>query len=195
MAVTIDGVGEINGVTLPTGDGSIAKTSDLALVHINTTSFTAVSSVSLNDVFTSAYENYLVVFNIPTKVTNATLTLRLRASGTDTTTNYRWARGEFISSAASSGQEEDNSATSLEILFQEGSALATGEITFYAPFIANRTLVSFETLQTGATSFVSRVGGGVQTDSTAFDGISLITSAGTMTGNIRVYGYKNGVSA
>ena len=52
-------------LTLPASAGTIA-TQDYAagaggLVHINTTTFSAVSSVSLNDVFTSDYDDYRIV--------------------------------------------------------------------------------------------------------------------------------------
>ena len=57
------------------------------LVHINTTTFSAVSSVSVNNCFTSAYENYLILGNV-IGTAGTSIAARLRASGTDATTNY-----------------------------------------------------------------------------------------------------------
>jgi hypothetical protein len=60
------------------------------LVKINTTSFSAVSSVSLPAAtFTSTYTNYRIIFNVTSVSTSSSVQLRLRASGTDdTSANY-----------------------------------------------------------------------------------------------------------
>ena len=52
------------------------------LTLINTTSFSAVASQSINDVFSTTYDNYFIVANILPS-TNLSLQLRLRASGSD----------------------------------------------------------------------------------------------------------------
>jgi hypothetical protein len=59
---------------------------NLGLVHINSTSISAATQVSVNNVFTSAYQNYLVLIDV-TKHTGSTinLTMRLRAGGVDNT--------------------------------------------------------------------------------------------------------------
>ena len=50
--------------------------------------YTSVSSVSLNGVFSSTYTNYLIMVDSLITSTTADILLRWRASGTDTTTNY-----------------------------------------------------------------------------------------------------------
>jgi hypothetical protein len=61
---------------------------------ITGTSFSAVTSVSLPaSTFTSTYRNYKIFYDISTMSADATLTLRLRASGTDNSTNNYFSSG------------------------------------------------------------------------------------------------------
>jgi hypothetical protein len=54
------------------------------LVHINSTTITSATQVSANNVFTSAYRNYLILIDArEATATDINLTLRLRAGGTD----------------------------------------------------------------------------------------------------------------
>jgi hypothetical protein len=64
------------------------STSGLTL--INTTSFTGVSSQSINDVFSATYENYVVVMCFE-NTADTTNFFRWRVSGTDdSSANYSW---------------------------------------------------------------------------------------------------------
>ena len=59
-----------------------------------TVSFSGASSVSLNGVFSSTYKNYRISFDnitMPTGAGATDLLLRLRAGGSNTTTNYTGA--------------------------------------------------------------------------------------------------------
>jgi hypothetical protein len=53
-------------------------------------SFTGVSSVSLNNCFSSTYNNYLIVPDNITQSTSSYMLFRLRTSGTDNTDNSYW---------------------------------------------------------------------------------------------------------
>jgi hypothetical protein len=69
-------------------DGSAWKTlgpAGMAVVQAET-SFSAVVSYSANDVFTSSYRNYRIIFN-PTQGAGS-ITMKLRVGGADTSTNY-----------------------------------------------------------------------------------------------------------
>jgi hypothetical protein len=61
----------------------------------------------------------------------------------------------------------------------------------YNPFIAEPTSFTEQGIfsTTGGTP-VAWSGGGVQTASTSYDGLSFIPTSGNITGTIQVYGYK-----
>lgn len=174
-------------LTLPTGTGTIATTTDQGLVHINTTTFSAVTSVSLNNVFTSTYENYRLIFNGTTSAASVGLLMRYRASGTDATGSV-YSFGESFTSATTTG-------------FSTGSASATnGRLTnIYAGFKCG---VAADIYSPNANiekslAFVSSSGDAFFygftrcTSTTQFDGLTIYPASGNITGSIRVYGYKN----
>ena len=69
-------------------DTSMFTTNKAGLVHINTTSFSAVASQSINDVFSSTYDNYRIVLEIAS-ASGCDLNFRYRVSGADNSTaNY-----------------------------------------------------------------------------------------------------------
>jgi hypothetical protein len=172
---------------VPTGINS-------ALVFITGTSFSAVTSVSLpNSTFTSTYRNYKIFYDISTMSADATLTLRLRASGTDNSTNnYFWTQtGIDVGSASENAVGNGVSsftAASLDSTF----AFYQASLDLFAPQLAQYTsyLHQIVYVDTGGTT-ASVSGGGIQSQGLSFDSLTLIASAGNMTGNYKVYGYAN----
>ena len=156
---------------------------------ISTTSFSAVSSVSVSSCFSATYDNYLIKLNSTTKATSAgSLDLRLRVGGSDTTTNYR---RQYISAAAaslSSGREVSNTSF---------NGIAYVQTTFNNEFTINITN-PFNTVVTTAFSNIVQVGdGNIESqisayglnDTTSYTGFTIL--AGTnITGSVSVYGYK-----
>jgi hypothetical protein len=153
-----------------------------ALVHINTTEFSGVSNVSFNDVFTSAYDNYLI--NSAYTLSIATyMNYRLRLSGTDNTaSSYLCQELEaYGSSTNGASQTRDRMRISIG-----NTDKALFSLDLYDPFKASHT--------------VSMSAGGRINDqfqivgrhavSTAYDGITILPDSGTMTGSISVYGYR-----
>ena len=156
------------------------------LVHINTTTFSAVSSVSLNDVFTSTYQNYRVIMTAASS-SNQDLNIRFRVSATDTTTNYvyqTFSVNGAVFTGASAG-----SAT-LSIIGIVGTTFSLDVLDIASPQLAAPTVYrTFGVSSSG--SILLKDASGAQTASTAFDGFTLFPTSGTFTGTVRVYGYKN----
>jgi len=157
------------------------------LVHINTTSFSAVASQSLDNVFTSTYENYRLAFNITSTSTTMTLGLKMRA-GSDNSTNYYFSGigGNLAGNAATifNGSSNTTSATI-------GRSVATGirsiVLDFISPALARTTIFHGFYLDHG--NLVHYTIGGAHEVSTAFDGFSVIASTGNITGSLSLYGY------
>ena len=104
-SIEFDASGNITKFVGPSGgaDGNVLTKSGTApawtsagavggLVLLQAETLTAVSSISLNNVFSAAYENYKIVFSVTTGA-SGTSSLRLRASAADETgSNYNQQR-------------------------------------------------------------------------------------------------------
>ena len=156
------------------------------LVHLHTESFSAQSTVIIDDVFSSDYENYAIILRALGS-TEYTGRIRLRASGTDDTTANAYVlqavRGITTSATAF------NTVNNLwDAIFYGDATAAVAQYQFYRPAVAATTFFTGSFF--GRTDYTACVGG-YHTQATAYDGFTLIASGGTFTGSIRVYGYRN----
>ena len=153
-------------------------------------SFSAVSSVSVNNCFTSTYDAYKVLVDISAITTSSQdVNMRLRGSGTDvstTTYNYQRLYGNSTTAAAA--------RTSASTFFQ-GVAVITGERTFVEwdiiyPAIATPTKYIVRAISGNAATTLDNLGG-ANTNATAYDGFTIYPASNAITGTLRVYGYRN----
>ena len=180
-------------------DASLKTVADASgLVHINTTSFSAVSSFSVNNVFSATYQNYKMIVNLKGTTTGADLSLRVRVSGTDLTSGtYNWQRGTFESTSTTAAR--GSSATSAQI----GQARANVSIPEDRPIALDMMISNvFETEVTTITStysdYASSAAGSPLVQSfysnvnnlLSYDGFTILVASGTITGNVIVYGYR-----
>lgn len=180
--------GEIDILDAPTGlkkivPSSVAVGSGTGSADsLGTVTFTGVSSVSLNGVFSSTYDNYWIVWNVTNNSGTSTCTLRFRTSGTDYSTADAYGSGYGLGLGPTTITYNDSGATSLRLgsgNFQNSGgghilvSRPTGRITYQNYVGSNATAVSYSG-SCGATNF---------------DGFSIITP-GTISGTISVYGYK-----
>jgi hypothetical protein len=153
------------------------------LTLITAESFSAVSAVNINGCFTSTYQSYRVIARF-TNSTTGVLGYRLRASGTDATANY-----EGVLLIGLAGSSASNAWDTSRVDFDNntsGSNLIASEID--SPQLATRTMFLNTLVRTNT---VVGVHNGSHTASTSYDGLTLFTGAGTITGSIRIYGYRN----
>jgi len=150
--------------------------------HINTTSFSAVASQSINDVFSSTYDEYKIICNLVSN-NDCDLTLRMRASGTDDSGNNYSTQRLTISSTTVTGVT--GSASSVRL----GNASTTMGITenlIANPFSASRTY--FHGFGGRETEIEFAVGSHTLTNS--YDGFTVIPTSGTITGSVKLYGLR-----
>jgi hypothetical protein len=169
-------------IAIGSGSGSVGST--------GTVTVSAASSVSLNGVFTSTYNNYLVLFGL-TGSTAIDLLARLRASGTDNSSaNYG---RQLIFGDSSLGASTTGSATSWNLgqLYDSDGKRTVLDLMVKDP-------ASSSIYTTGRADSISGANGSPYalkslfgtTVTTAYDGISFIASSGTISGAVSVYGYK-----
>ena len=158
-------------------------------VLINTTSFSGVSSQSVNDVFSSTYDNYVIKFNSSTASGNPYIHIRMRVSGTDTTTNYKRTNIQLDNTASYVSRSTTDDSFRFVGYVQSSF---NDEFTFT---LANPN----QTKVTSATgSWATGAEGSIEynlsawglNDTTSYTGFTFITSTGNVTGSVSVYGYK-----
>lgn len=169
---------------------SVAGTG-VSLVNVGQVSFASATSVSLNGVFTSQYDNYRIKGRFSQAASSNVPTMVLRAAGSDATgVNY----DETLDFA--------NTATPGSAIFlaranwQLSATVSATDIEFdleiTSPALSALTLMSGRVMEyaAGAAPLLNLFGGGHRLAS-AFDGFTIV-SAAAMTGAIRVYGHSNG---
>lgn len=156
-----------------------------------TVSFSAQSAISLNTVFSSIYENYKVLINLTAATADTDVILRLRNGATDKSTNYVRA---VYGRQSTSGGVVSASGTASGLLVESLDITATyssysGDI--LNPFNTAKTISVFNTLYLGGDAQNYHLNNHtIQTENYSADGISLLTTAGNITGTISVYGYN-----
>jgi hypothetical protein len=168
-----------------------AAATNQGLTLINTTSFSAVASQSINDVFSATYKNYLVQF-VGTQSTAVGLTLRLRVSGADNTNStYNNAGITYLSNNATTNIGAEN-ATSFNL---PTGFTRTGSynFNFFEPFSTQYTSYVLDAVTSDGSATVEarrNISSGFFEATTSFTGFTLILASGTMSGDVRVYGYN-----
>jgi hypothetical protein len=155
------------------------------LTLINTTTFTGVSSQSFNDVFSATYDNYKIIMKT-THTLSAKIEFRYRVGGVDASgNNYVTQRSSEAGTSATANSR--NIGNNIHSLGTNTDTQHFNMIELQGPFLAASSgLFYFET--NGANIDTA---GGEHNLSTSYDGFTLFSSAGNMTGTLRLYGYSN----
>jgi hypothetical protein len=162
------------------------------LTLITTATVSAAASLSVNNCFTSAYENYLIhMGQVTASTSDDFLNLRLRASSADnTTSNYNWAR--LIGSSAAAATASGSRATNLfQIHTVSSSSPSPVVIQVTSPQLAANTGFLSSSNYDNGTNMYTFAHGGIFKATTQFDGFSIFPTTGTITATARIYGYSN----
>jgi hypothetical protein len=164
---------------------AVAK-SGLTLITIASPS--GASAVNINNCFTSAYQNYVITYNLIGS-TGTNLSFRLRNGGTDrTTSNYDYF-GQSIQSSGTSGGWFNVGGTKWD-LNDLSATRTTGTLHLFNPQETSITSGHSHTVSTQSTDRFVTIGFNFNS-STSNDGFSIFPDSGTFTGTVRVYGLSN----
>jgi hypothetical protein len=191
-ALVKDGASAIRtlGSSIDTSLNTALGTKKAGLVLLNTTTFSGVASQSVNDVFSSTYDNYVIfISDLIASTGTPNIYIRLRASGADNSAaQYQInfivrSTGAFSSGSSASGTAWDFGAIdATNRCFRElklssvNKAQTTGMQTMTADTYSN----------SGTTIYA--LAGGAHAVSTAFTGLTIYPSANNISGVISVYG-------
>jgi len=175
------------GVSIFYPSAATATASGLVLVQAET-SFSAASSYSANNVFTSTYRNYRIIFN--TTEGAGSVTMKLRAAGTDTTTNYN----SYNVYGTSANLFANNALGTDEWYLCDMTTAADGSgfgvIDILGPQVAFPTTFSGQFYGASGADNYFYVDTGRQNSTTQFDGFTILSTTTGMTGTYTVYGYS-----
>jgi hypothetical protein len=181
---------------VPIAPSSVDRSGGTATANsLGQVTFSAVTSLSLNGVFSSAYNKYKLVYSLTFSSAGQNLLLRFRASGTDAS-----AANTYF--GASWRHRTDNNTlanlgvTNTEITLSGGSSFSTnlsGETTISDINVSGtKTMLigQHNILETNTLNYMNIHS--AQTQGTAsYDGITLYPSGGNITGLISVYGFND----
>lgn len=156
------------------------------LTLITSASFSAVTSVSFpTSTFTTTYRNYKVLYQVDSTSANGSTTARLRASGTDNSTNnYRQ-----MEVGITQGNTTTNNALDLQTSFSGFGQSTSIEFDIFTPQAAVRTTMVGGYVDSNTSSIIGRTLRCQFVASTQFDSMTFLCSTGNFTGSYRVYGY------
>jgi len=181
---------DTNSTEFWNGSAWVAAGVTPGLTKLASASPSAAASVIFNDVFSATYNQYVISWTLTGSAT-IDLQARMRVGGSDESgSNYR------------SQSMQGNSSTAGATRYALQTALYFGQLRTNRNGMLVTLTSPFQTLVTTATGNQTDFAGGTVTDPTAllvasvlnnttsYTGITLLTSSGTMTGSISIFGVQ-----
>jgi hypothetical protein len=161
------------------------------LNYVGGATFSSATSVSVNDVFSSTYDNYLIEW-ISTTTANVAGRLRLRVSGSDNTTSNYTTRYVF------NAWTINNPATTTSFIFPEfGGDISNPEnvafMHIWSPYISEKTFGRSTGFNSSNGNFTLNEMFYQFNATTSFTGFTIeqTSGSGNLSGKVRVYGLAN----
>jgi hypothetical protein len=162
------------------------------LTEVANVSFSAATTLTIDNVFTSAYDNYQMIFSGTNSEANNILAKFRTPAGVDTSDSTYGNIGLFVNSGNASPIRSLVNGSSSLYWASSGNVGTVVNAIISRPFLATPTAVyapfafrhSTIEIEAGAWSCVHN-------QSTSYGGLKITPFAGAITGNIRIYGYRN----
>lgn len=160
-------------------------TSSSGVTKIAASTFSAVSSLNIDSLFSSSYKTYMMVISC-TASASATLNMQMRYGSTTVTSNDYYGGGWSIDRGNSSASWGQSGTTSRNIIPDLGGKSL---ITVFFSRVGNASEeASWEVTGTWGGQQQSGHMSGLCNVAQTYTGIALSTSSGNITGNYQVYG-------
>jgi hypothetical protein len=180
-----------DGVSLPASDIN-SYLANSGMTYITSTTVSGASSASINNCFSSTYDNYRILIAGWNGSTTNYPQGRMRVGGVDKTASDYYYAMLGLYADNTSNASNGSAATYFEngmYTNSAGAAITVGTMDVFAPFKTERTF-----FLTNATLYAGKFGfrnGMVEVnDTTSYDGFSILASSGTFSAVITVYGYR-----
>jgi hypothetical protein len=148
----------------------------------------AVTSVSLNGVFTSTYKNYIIaIYEANTATPTPSVLMRLRASGSDTAGVVYYGSTSAPLFGGTGVYGGINGGANFDIFNLDPTIQTAATVYLQSPQLTKKT--NYQTINSRIDG--SGFGGGYLNNSTSYDGFTLLASSSTLTCKVVVYGLSN----
>lgn len=150
--------------------------------------FSAVTSLSLNGVFSADFDNYVISTRYDAS-TSVSLRVRFRASGTDNSTASSYVT-QSIQAAGTSVSGGRTTQDYANMAFGWGTQRNGSHVSIYGPFLAQPTAarsvsgMDFSSAIIEDTAFTHN-------QSVSYDGLTVYLTSGNITGALQVYGVRS----
>lgn len=161
------------------------------LVFLDRQAFSGVSTVSLTSKFNATYDNYKIVLRIDSMSSYTVVWARMRSGTTDnTSSNYRSGRVYQLGTGVTGVGDTTGTQTYFSQIQEYNAQNGAMSMDLYAPYLSTYTGYTAQ-----CQYYYSAYGQHNQTEAgqmnvtTSYDGMTFIAGAGTMTGEVYLYGY------
>lgn len=189
MPLTTYTAGEVLTASSLNSNLSFAATSGGLTTVKAETSFSAVASVTFDNIFTTSFTNYRIIMQATAAAGAPQLNITLRAAGTAASSNYQWnllsVSGATV--AGSSATAQTSWASGLLTTVSPGWYI----IDLINPQVAARTAATIMSNQ--GVSAISTIYWSANTNATSYDGLGWAPASSTITGSYTVYGYGEAI--
>jgi hypothetical protein len=153
---------------------------------ISTTTLSASSSFNINGCFSSAYDNYRIIFNSMQGSASSFMAMGLRTGSTNATADYKF--GGWVVEYPNNTISPINSNSNARVTYLDwGSTTATNAaytFDFFNPFKTTNTTFSITIIRDVAIS----MRGGTHQVATSYDSLWFTVDSGTVSGSISIFG-------
>lgn len=158
------------------------------LVYITSASFSAATSVNVNNCFTSTYRDYRLIIIVSSSSASVATSFRLSKNGTASSTGYGYGGLSSQWGSATTGSFQSGNAAQIPIAnVDSGSTSTLADITLYNPQTTSQANFRIESLG-NQVSFWQLGRHGVNDN---MDGFQYFPASGNVTGSYVVYGIRN----
>jgi hypothetical protein len=175
--------------------GDVLNASDMNAVglwKVTTATASSQATLSIDNCFSSNYDNYRIVFSMTAVSANVNFYWRLRVGGVDSTASYYWSANN-VNNGGTSTTNAGNNVSLVNPSFLSSSTprgMTTIDLTLPNESVA--TVFNFIDNYNDTVAQQVRQGGGIHLVNTAYDGITIGVAGGaTFSGIARVYGYRD----
>jgi hypothetical protein len=160
-----------------------------SLVLLATSSPSSASSVTISNCFSTTYDRYLVMFSL-TSTAAVAIRAQMTLAGTANTENLYFSGNTYITHASGPSRAYNGSVDYMNVA-SISDLSSSGFFTISNAALAKPTTGTYVYSYWGTVANETGQGGFSHNKSVAYDGIKLYPSSSTMSGEIRIYGYKN----
>jgi hypothetical protein len=159
------------------------------LVYVAETNFATTANPFINGCFSSTFANYRIMISLSTSATtNVRLRWRYGTSTTETALQYdrfgSTLSGATVTSLVATGESSFSPVSTTS----GANELAPITIDLYSPNVAIKTLG--QSIAWNSASGATQLSNIRMANTTQYTGLELYVDSGTLTGSIRVYGYR-----